>query len=240
MPRSLLLAALGLLAPAALAQDGLLTVTVAAPDGAPVPGATVFVGGGLEAPTGPDGRAPFDGVEPGRYPVQVRHGDRPPRLLVASLDGPGPWALEVGDGGLEAGDARDVSGSRFAADGFFDRQAAGLGTILDAGDLDLGGAVHLADLGRGPVPSLRLRDSPYGEVLASRRVWCRKSVFVDGDYSHALTTDIRSVRPEHVVAVEVHERVGELPRRLQGGDYPWAATCGSVLVWTAASLADLS
>ncbi len=234
-----------LLVASASAQPGASDFVVEArdSDGRPIAGAVVAVGGDSEAATGLNGQVTFEGLRSGRYPVRVSHADQPARTVLAVLKGPGPWSLSVGLGDSptaplgENGHAQDLSGSRLAASGFFERQTASLGTILDAEDID---SDVPSFLDRLPtlVQGLRSRSTRYGKALTPFNSSCRVRVFLDGDYSDALTTDILAFRLEQVLVVEFYDYVGQIPVQYRRGDYARGATCGSLLIWTEASLAN--
>ncbi|PAP78304.1 carboxypeptidase regulatory-like domain-containing protein [Rubrivirga marina] len=222
------------------------TVEVQSPDGEPLPGASVMLGdrgGAADA----DGRVTFENVRPGRYPLRVSFIGRPTRELAAVLNAPGPWGLivEMVDTTTLLYDVvvegRDLSRSRLVADGFFERQALGGGTILDAEDIAYRSPLHLADLLRGGVLGVRVRDGRFGPVATSWRTGCTMDVYLDGVYSSILTESLDAFPAQGLVAVEVYRGATQIPlryRRLAGTPGGGRRSgCGVVLAWTELSIA---
>jgi len=249
MHRSLLLALLSLVAAGTSAQPSdraAFTVEVQSPDGEPLPGASVMLGDrGAAADAG--GRATFENVLPGRYPLRVSFIGRPTREVLAVLDAPGPWGLvvEMVDTTTLLYDVvvegRDLRRSRLAADGFFERQALGGGTILDAEDIAYRSPLHLADLLRGGILGVRVRDGDFGPVATSWRTGCKMDVYLDGVYSSILTESLDAFSAQGLVAVEVYRGATQIPlryRRLAGTPGGGRRSgCGVVLAWTELSIA---
>lgn len=248
LPLFLALALVGLPAGAAAqtAERSTFTVSVQSPEGEPLTGASVLFGdrGGA---TDADGQVTFADVAPGRYPLRVSYIGRPTRELAAVLDAPGPWGLivEMVDASTLLYDVvvegRDLSRSRLAADGFFRRQNLGGGTILDVEHIERRNPRHLADLLRGGVLGVRVRDGRFGAVATSWRTGCTFDVYLDGVYSSVLTQSLDAYPSQGLVAVEVHRGATQVPlryRRLVGTPGGGRQSgCGVILAWTERSLA---
>ena len=238
------------LAPAVSAQTAPsdFVIGVQTPDGEPIAGATVAVGG-RGASTDAQGEAVVEGLRPGRYPVRVSFVGLPTREIAAVLEGAGPWDLivEMADSAtllLEVVvEGRDLSNSRLAADGFFQREALGGGTVLRAEDIERRNPITVADILRGGVLGVRVQQGRFGEVATSNRrgSGCRMDVYLDGTYSPTLTESLDALPAQGIVAVEVYRGATQVPLqyRLSNGDpgSGGAAGCGVVLVWTELSLA---
>ncbi len=236
----------------AAAQDDRsdFVVFVQTPDGEPVAGATVVVGGRGASADG-EGRATIPGLAPGRYCVRVSFVGRAPRELAARLDAPGPWALavELAEDETQLGDvvvtARDLSRSRLAADGFFDREKLGGGTILTRQDIERRNPIRLGDA-LGTVTGVRVRtnsvnednfaEATPGRTATSVRLGepCAMDVFLDGVYSTFLTADIDAIAAADVMAIEVYRGPSQVPTAYS--QLGQGSNCGVVLVWTSASV----
>lgn len=244
LPALLLVLAVG--AAAQTPERSTFTVAVQSPDGEPLAGASVLFGerGGA---TDADGQVTFEDVAPGRYPLRVSFVGRPTRELAAVLDTPGPWGLivELVDTSTLLYDVvvegRDLSRSRLAADGFFQRQNLGGGTVLDVADIERRSPRHLADVLRGGVLGVRVRDGRFGPVATSWRSGCQMDVYLDGVYSSILTQSLDAFSADGLVAVEVYRGATQIPlryRRLAGAAGGGrAGACGVVLAWTELSIA---
>ncbi|MGB3542021.1 carboxypeptidase regulatory-like domain-containing protein [Rubrivirga sp.] len=237
------------LAPAVSAQlapsDFVIGVQTA--DGEPIAGATVqFAGQGVS--TDARGEAVLEDVQPGRYPVRVSFVGLPTREIAAVLEGGGPWGLivEMADSAtllLEVVvEGRDLSTSRLAADGFFQREALGGGTILRPDDIERRNPITVSDILRGGVLGVRVQQGRFGEIATSNRrgTACRMDVYLDGTYSPVLTEALDAQSAQGIVAVEVYRGATQVPLqyRLSNGDpgSGSAAGCGVVLLWSEFSL----
>lgn len=225
-------------------------VGVQSPDGAPIAGATVLVGE-RGASTDADGEAVIEGLRPGRHVVRVSFLGYEPRELAARLEAPGPWGLivELAEAAVALDEvvvsATDLSRSRLAQDGFFDRQKFGHGTVLTIDDLERRNPILLGDALMG-VLGVRVRRNSVrglgggtpGRTAVSVRFGaeCPMDVFLDGFHSPFLSENIDAITAHDVVAIEVYRGPTQIPvaynRLGQGG------ACGVVLVWTSRSLAE--
>ena len=233
-------------APLASAQDAGyrsdFIVGVQTPDGEPIAGASVLVGT-LGASTDADGEAVLEGLAPGRHRVRVSFVGRLPRELVAVLEAPGPWGLivELAESAVALGDivveATDLSGSRLAADGFFQRLELGSGTVLTHDDLERRNPITLADALRG-VLGVRVRPSDTGPVAVAQTGGreCALAVYLDGTPYRYASQNLDTISAQDIVALEVYRRPSQVP--LQYNQIGVSDGCGVVLVWTALSLAD--
>jgi hypothetical protein len=250
--RTLLLPLALLLALGATAQDGSdsdFIVGVQTATGEPIAGATVLVGE-RGASTNADGEATLRDLAPGRYRVQVSFLGYETRTLAARLDAPGPWGLivELDEGALGLAEvvveARDLSRSRLAADGFFDRLDLGLGRVLTREEIERKAPIRLGDALTGLL-GVRIvtnsvsapGDVPGRTAVATRRgVECRMAVYLDGAYSPFLTQDVDAITAQDVVAIEVYRGPTQIPtfyNQLGRGE-----GCGVILVWTSNSLSN--
>ncbi|PAP78305.1 carboxypeptidase-like regulatory domain-containing protein [Rubrivirga marina] len=224
-------------------------VGVQTPEGEPIAGATVLVGG-RGASTNAEGEATLRDLAPGRHRVQVSFLGYETRTLVARLDAPGPWGLivELDEGavGLDevVVEARDLSRSRLAADGFFDRLDLGLGRVLTREEIERKAPIRLGDALTGllGVRIVTNRVSAPGDVpgrsaVATRRgAECQMAIYLDGVYSPFLTDDVDAITAQDVVAIEVYRGPTQIPtfyNQLGRGE-----GCGVILVWTSNSLSD--
>lgn len=235
-----------LTSPYVRAQDSDLrapfTIAVQGPDGTPIAGASVLLGDDRGAAADADGEARFEDVAPGRYVVRVSYVGRRSRQLRAVLNAPGPWGLivELAEEPSSLGDvvvtARDLSGTRLAADGFFEREALGGGTILTADGLHARNPVLLTDAVRG-VLGVSVRPGGLGYVATSTRSGgeCTLSVYLDGVYSPALTDNLDGLSAQDIVAVEVYRGPSQTP--IQYNRIGQSNGCGVILVWTTLSIA---
>ena len=173
-------------------------VGVQTADGEPVAGATVLLGANRGASTDADGRAVFEDVAPGRYPVRVSFVGMVPREIAAVLEAPGPWGhiVELADATNLLYDvvveARSLEGTRLEQDGFFRRLDLGAGSFLTPEDIAKRNPLFLTDVLRGSLPGIRVRPAA-GRMVAtsfSAARECRLSVFLDGLYSPALSYDL--------------------------------------------------
>lgn len=253
MRRSLALLLLALLAALpATAQEAHTSdfiVGVQTPAGEPIAGATVLVGD-RGASTDADGEAVIDALPPGRYPLHVSFLGYEPRDLLAVLDAPGPWGLivELQEAAVALGDVvvedRDLSRSRLAADGFFERERLGLGTVLTRQDIERKNPARLGDALTG-VLGVRVRTRSFrslgdtaGRAVTSTRAGdpCELAVYLDGMYSSFLSSDVDGLAAQDVVAIEVYRGPAQIPaayNQLGRGE-----SCGVVLVWTSRSVAE--
>lgn len=241
-----LVLALALLAAGVHAQDADyrsdLIVGVQTPEGEPIPGATVLVGD-RGASTDAEGEATIEGVAQGRYRVRVSFLGYQPRELAARLEGPGPWGVivEMAESRITMNgvvvEARDLSGSRLAADGFFDRLDLGAGTVLNVEDLRRRNPVTLTDALRG-VLGVRIRRGEQGPVAISQNAGseCALAVFLDGVPYRYASENLDAISAQNVVAVEVYRRPSQVP--LQYNQLGVSDGCGVALVWTELSLAQ--
>lgn len=231
-----------LLAPALHAQDDAsdFIVAVQTPEGEPIAGASVLVGS-KGASSNADGEARIEGLAPGRWRVRVSFVGKRTRELAARLEAPGPWGLivELADDPIVIGDvvveARDLSSSRLAADGFFDRLALGAGTVLTVEELERRNPITLTDALRG-VLGVRIRRGSDGPVATSQTAGneCALAVYLDGTpYAYA-SRNLDTITAQNIVAVEVYRRPSELPIRYN--QLGIADGCGAILVWTTFSL----
>ncbi len=219
-----------------------LIVGVQTPEGDPIVGASVLVGE-RGASSDADGQALVEGMAPGRYRLRVSFLGKQPRELLARLEGPGPWGVivelaesQVTMDGVVV-EARDLSGSRLAADGFFDRLKLGAGSVLNAQDLARRNPITLTDALRG-VLGVRIRRGDQGPVAISQVAGdeCALSVFLDGVPYRYASDNLDAVSAQNVVAVEVYRRPSQVP--LQYNQLGVSDGCGVVLVWTELSIAE--
>ncbi|MGB3542020.1 carboxypeptidase regulatory-like domain-containing protein [Rubrivirga sp.] len=233
------------LSPLASAQDGVsdFIVGVQTPEGEPVVGASVLVGA-KGASTNADGEATIEDMAPGRYRVRVSFVGRITREIAARLDAPGPWGVivQLADNPVSLGDvvveARDLSSSRMASDGFFDRLNLGAGTVLTIEDIERQAPILLTDLVRGSAPGVRVRDGVNGPVatVQTRGAECQMAVYLDGVYYSFASENLDAVSAQDVVAVELYPRTTQVPvqyNRLGESD-----GCGVILVWTQLGMAE--
>lgn len=236
-----LIAALAPLSAQSGASD--FIVGVQTPDGEPIVGASVLVGD-RGASTDADGQAVLEGVMPGRYRLRVSFVGRVTREMVAPLTGAGPWGLivELADNPISLGDvvveARDLSSSRMAADGFFDRLEGGSGTILTVEEIERRAPLQLTELIRGTAPGVRVRRGAEGPVavVQTRGVECQMSVYLDGTFYSYAGNNLDAVPAQDIVAVEVYPRTTQIP--IQYNRLGESDGCGVILVWTSFSLAE--
>ncbi len=249
MRLSFLLLAVSLVTLPAFAQDAAYTsdfiIGVQTPDGQPIVGASVLVAD-MGASTNADGEATVEGLRPGRYRVRVSFVGRITREIAARLDAPGPWGVivELADNPISLGDvvveARDLSSSRMAADGFFDRlDGAGSGTVLTVEDIERRAPILLTEIIRGSAAGVRVRRGPSGPVATAQAggAECQMAVYLDGTYYAFASENLDSVSARDVVAVEVYPRTAQVP--LQYNRLGQSDGCGVILVWTSFSLSDL-
>ncbi|MEM0964194.1 MAG: carboxypeptidase regulatory-like domain-containing protein [Bacteroidota bacterium] len=231
----------------AAAQDDAFIVGVQTTDGEPIAGATVLVGD-RGASTDADGEAVIEGMAPGRYRVRVSFIGKETRQLAARLDAPGPWGLivELADTPLGLGEvvveARDLSRSRLALDGFFERERLGIGSVLTREEIERKNPTRLGDALTG-VQGVTVRTrsvsglgASTGRVATSTRSGgpCELAVYLDGTYSPFLSEDIDGLAAQDVVAIEVYRGPAQIPafyNQLGRGE-----GCGVILVWTSQSL----
>lgn len=221
------------------------TVFVETPDGEPIAGASVLVGD-RGASTDAEGRAVVGGMAPGRYRLRVSFLGRGTRELAARLEAPGPWGLvvEMAPSVTELADvvveARDLSRSRLARDGFFHRLNLGAGTVLTAEDLYARHPLTLADAVRG-VLGVRVLTGPEGTVAVSQRAGtsCALSVYLDGAPYGFASRNLDAIPAHDLVAVEVYRRPSQVPVQYnQLGASDGSGGCGVILAWTSFSMAE--
>lgn len=238
----LLLLALG---STAAAQDDTrdpFIVGVQTPEGEPIVGAAVLVGS-RGASTDASGEAVIEGLAPGRHRVRVSFVGKRTRELVARLEAPGPWGMivEMAESQLSLEgvvvEARDLSGSRLAEDGFFERLSLGAGTILRLEDLERRAPITLTDALRG-VLGVRIRRGSQGPVAVSqtRGSECALAVYLDGVSYRFASDNLDAISAQDIVAIEVYRRPSEVPLRYN--QLGVSDGCGVVLAWTALSLDD--
>ena len=231
--------------PVAAGQDDVsaFVVGVQTPDGEPIVGASVLVGDN-GASTDADGEAVVEGLRPGRYRVRVSFVGKVTREFAAPLTGAGPWGLivELADSPVSLGDvvveARDLSTSRMAADGFFDRIDAGSGTVLTIEDIERRAPILLTDLVRG---SARASTSAARTASGRDVARGRRRRVPDGRVPRRDVLLVRERQPRRGLGPGRRRPRGLPPPTqvpLQYNQLGVSDGCGVILVWTALSLSE--
>jgi hypothetical protein len=220
-------------------RTGLVTGTVRADDGRPLPGALVtLLGAGGGARTDSAGRFRLPAVPPGSYTVDARAIGYA-RGLVAAEPRPGtPDSVTVTLARLptELPEVRVTAEAEADRTGFETRRARGVGYYIGRDDIRRRGTVRTEDLFKA-VPGIRVQ--PIGgtdyQLLATRggtglSTTCAPVVFIDG-FRVPLDPETGSglpVLPEEIHGIEIYQSASETPVRYR----PVGTSCAVVLVWT--------